>query len=73
MADSFIRVTLRDGSTHQVVVPTEAAPAGLVDALAKGQPWPQGGGWIEVEGGGAVSRRLVATDQIVSIELFDRT
>jgi hypothetical protein len=73
VADSFIRVTLRDGSTQNVVVPTDVSSAGVVEALAKGQPWPQGGGaWIEVEGGGAVTRRLVAADQIVSVELFER-
>ena len=72
MADSFIRLSLRDGSTHTVVVPANASAEGLVDVLAKGQAWPAGGGWIEVEGGGAVTRRLVATDQIVSVELFER-
>jgi hypothetical protein len=72
MADSFIHVTLRDGSTHTVVVPADATPEGLVELAAKGQRWPQDGGWIEVEGGGAVTRRLVASSQIVSIELFER-
>jgi hypothetical protein len=72
MADAFIHVTLRDGSTHTVVVPPDASAHGLVELVAKGQPWPPGGGWIQVEGGGAVVRRLVATDQIVSIELFER-
>jgi hypothetical protein len=73
VADSFIRVTLRDGSTQNVVVPADVSPSGVVEALAKGQPWPQrGGAWIEVEGGGAVTRRLVAADQIVSVELFER-
>ena len=72
MADSFVRVTLRDGSTHTVAVPSEASPEGLVELAAKGQPWPPGGPWIEVEGGGAVSRRLIATDQIVTVELFER-
>jgi hypothetical protein len=72
VADSFIRVALRDGSTHTVVVPPETSAEALVELVAKGQPWPPGGGWIEVEGGGAVTRRLVATDQVVSVELFER-
>jgi hypothetical protein len=71
-AGSFIRVTLRDGSTHTVLIPGDTNAAAVVEAVAKGQPWPQGRGWTEVEGGGAVTRRLVATDQIVSIELFER-
>ncbi len=73
MADSFIRVMLRDGSTHTVVVPNDATPQGLIELAAKGQRWPEGYGWIEVEGGGAVTRRLVATSQIVAIELFERS
>lgn len=72
MAQSFIRVILRDGSTHTVVVPPDASPEAMVEAVAKGQPWASGGPWIQVEGGGAVTRRLVATDQIVTIELFER-
>jgi hypothetical protein len=72
MADSFIRVTLRDGSTHTVLVPENSTAEGLVGLASKGQSWPPDGGWIEVEGGGAVTKRLVAADQIVSIELFER-
>jgi hypothetical protein len=72
MADSFIRVTLKDGSTHTVIVAENATAEGLVGLAAKGQSWP-GGGWIEVEGGGAVGKRLVAADQIVVIELFERS
>ena len=72
MADCFIRVTLRDGSSQTVVVPADASPERLIELLAKGQPWPAGGSWVEVEGGGAVTRRLVATDQIVAVELFER-
>lgn len=67
MAGSFIRLTLRDGSTHNVL---DADPA-MVDAAAKGQRWA-GSEWIEVEGGGAVTRRLVAAGQVVQIELFER-
>ena len=70
MADSFIRITLRDGSTHTVV--TDADPAALVEAAAKGQRWADETGWIEVEGGGAVTRRLVGAEHVVSIELFER-
>ena len=73
MADGFIRVTLKDGSTHQVLVPDDATPLGLIELAARGQRWPEGSGWIEVEGGGAVTRRLVATSQIVAIELFERS
>ena len=72
MADSFIRVSLRDGSTHTVLVPENTTAEGLVGLAAKGQSWPPSAGWVEVEGGGAVARRLVAADQIVSIELFER-
>jgi hypothetical protein len=72
VADSFIRVALRDGSTHTVVVPENATAEGLVGLAAKGQSWPPDGGWVEVEGGGAVTRRLVNADQIISIELFER-
>jgi hypothetical protein len=72
MADSFIRVTLRDGSTHTVLVPDNSTAEGLVGLAAKGQSWPPDGGWVEVEGGGAVTKRFVAADQIVSIELFER-
>ena len=72
MADSFLRVTLRDGSTHQVVNPEGADPHGLVDAAAKGQRWQDETGWIEVEGGGAVTRKLVAASQVVVVELFER-
>jgi len=72
VADSFIRVTLRDGSTHTVLVSENATAEGLVGLAAKGQSWPPDGGWVEVEGGGAVTRRLVAADQIISIELFER-
>ena len=72
MADSFIRVTLRDGSTHTVIVPENTTPEGLVGLAAKGQSWPPSGGWIEVEGGGAVARRLVAAEQVAAIELFER-
>jgi hypothetical protein len=43
-----------------------------VGLAAKGQSWPPQGGWIEVEGGGAVTKRLVAADQVVAIELFER-
>jgi hypothetical protein len=71
MADSFIRITLRDGSTHTVVV-GDADPAAVVEAAAKGQHWADEGGWIEVEGGGAVTRRLVAANQVVALELFER-
>jgi len=70
MADTFIRLTLRDGSTHTVV--SDGDPAAIVNAAAKGQRWADEGGWIEVEGGGAVTRRLVAADQVVTIELFER-
>jgi hypothetical protein len=70
MADSFIRITLRDGSTHTVV--TDADPAALVEAAATGQRWADETGWIEVEGGGAVTRRLVGAEHVVTIELFER-
>jgi hypothetical protein len=70
MADSFIRITLRDGSTHTVV--TDADPAALVEAAAKGQRWADETGWIEVEAGGAVTRRLVGAEHVVTIELFQR-
>lgn len=70
MAESFIRITLRDGSTHTVV--TDADPAALVEAAAKGQRWADETGWIEVEGGGAVTRRLVGAEHVVTIELFER-
>jgi hypothetical protein len=70
MADSFIRITLRDGSTHTVV--TDADPAALVEAAAKGQRWADETGWIEVEGGGAVTRRLVGAEHVVTIELFEK-
>ena len=60
MAGSFIRVTLRDGSSQTVVVPPDASPEGLIELLTKGQPWPAGGSWVE------------ATDQIVAVELFER-
>ena len=73
MADAFIRVTLRDGSTHTVLVPETTTAEGLVGVATKGQSWPPSGGWIEVEGGGAVTKRLVAADQIVAIELFERS
>jgi hypothetical protein len=73
VADSFIRVTLRDGSTHTALVSEDATAEGLVGLAAKGQSWPPAGGWIEVEGGGAVTKRLVAADQIVAIELFERS
>ena len=66
MADSFIRLTLRDGSTHNVL---NGDPA-LLDAAAKGQRWADE--WIEVEAGGAVTRRLVAAGQVIQIELFER-
>ena len=72
MADSFIRVTLRDGSTHTVLVPENTTAEGLVGSAAQGQSWPPSGGWIEVEGGGAVTKRFVAAGQIVAIELFER-
>jgi hypothetical protein len=72
VAGSFIRVTLRDGSTHTLIVPENTTAEGLIELAAKGQRWPEAAGWIEVEGGGAVTRRLVAADQIVSIELFER-
>jgi hypothetical protein len=72
MADSFIRVTLRDGSTHTVLVPDNTTAEGLVGLAAKGQSWPPAGGWVEVEGGGAVTKRLVAANQIVAVELFER-
>ena len=69
MADSFIRVVLRDGTTHNVVTKD---PAGVVDHLAKGQGWPVNSDFVEVDGGGAVTRRLVAADQIAHVELFER-
>jgi hypothetical protein len=69
MADSFVKVTLRDGSTHTVAA--EGDPADLVGQAAAGH-WAAEAGWLEVEGGGAVTRRLVAADQIVKIELFER-
>ncbi len=72
MADSFIRLTLRDGANHTVVLPGNTTAEGLLELLAKGQSWPAGGDWVEVEGGGAVTRRLVATEQIVAVELFER-
>jgi 2',3'-cyclic-nucleotide 2'-phosphodiesterase (5'-nucleotidase family) len=70
MADSFIRVTLKDGSTHTVI--PDGDPAAIVNAAAQGQRWGDERGWIEVEGGGAVTRRLVAAEQVVTIELFER-
>jgi hypothetical protein len=73
VADTFIRVTLRDGSTHTVLVPENTTAEGLVGLASKGQSWPPSGGWIEVEGGGAVAKRLVAADQVVAIELFERS
>ena len=63
MADSFIRLTLRDGSTHTV------AADGDSDAIVK---QIADSTWIELEGGGAVARRLVAASQVVQIELFER-
>ena len=72
MADSLIRLTLRDGSTHMVVIPEGADPEGLLHAAAKGQRWADEAGWIEVEGGGAVTKRLVSVGQVVQIELFER-
>ena len=72
MADAFIRVTLRNGSTHTVLPPDNTTAEGLVSSAAKGQSWPPSGGWIEVEGGGAVTKRFVAADQVVAIELFER-
>jgi hypothetical protein len=71
MADSFLRVTLRDGSTHTVVT-RDTDPAGLIEAAAKGQRWAGDGGWIEVEAGGAVIRKLVASSQVTVVELFER-
>jgi len=70
VADSFIRITLRDGSTHTVPVD---APDDVVNRLAKGQGWAVGSDWIEVEGGGAVTRRLIAASQVVQVELFERS
>ena len=69
MADSFIRVVLLDGTTHVVV--GDGDPAELVNRLAKQQTWPGGESWIEVEGGGAVTRRLIAASQVVHVELFE--
>jgi hypothetical protein len=71
MADSFVRITLQDGSTHTVAV-GDADPAAMLDAAARGQRWADDTGWIEVEGAGAVTRRLVAAAQVVQIELFER-
>jgi hypothetical protein len=71
VADVFLRLTLKDGSTHAVVVPEGASAEGLVAMAAKGQRWAESG-WIEVEGGGAVTRRLVAASEVVQIELFER-
>ncbi len=71
MADTFLRVTLRDGSTHTVVA-GDADPGALLEAAAKGQRWAGEGGWIEVEGGGAVTRKLVSSSQVTTIELFER-
>jgi hypothetical protein len=71
MAAPFLRVTLRDGSTHQVVTPEGADPAGLIETAAKGQRWHGEAGWIEVEAGGAVTRKLIAAKQVVVIELFE--
>jgi len=73
VAESFIRVTLRDGSTHTVLVPEDATAEGLIGLAAKSQSWPPAGGWVEVEGGGAVTKRLVSAGQIVAIELFERS
>jgi hypothetical protein len=70
MADSFIRLTLKDGSTHTVVA--DGDPAAIVNAAAQGQRWGDERGWIEVDSGGAVTRRLVAAEQVVVIELFER-
>ena len=73
MAESFLRVMLRDGSTHQVITPEGADPAGLIEAAGKGQRWHHESGWIEVEAGGAVTRNLIAAKQVVAIELFERS
>jgi hypothetical protein len=73
MADSFLRVTLRDGSTHQVAIPEGADAAGMIEAAAKGQRWHAEAGWIEVQAGGAVTRKLVAANQVVALELFERS
>ena len=70
MAESFIRVVLRDGTTHVVVGPQD--PAKFVNRLARQQGWGEGTDWVEVEGGGAVARRLVAASQVVQVELFER-
>jgi hypothetical protein len=70
MADSFLRLTLRDGSNHRVLIPPAATPEGLLEAAALGQHWPHDAGWIEVEGGGAVARRLVSSAEVVMVELF---
>ena len=70
-SDSFINVTLRDGTTHKLVA-GDADPASIVELAAKGQRWAGDSGWIEVEGGGAVARRLVSAGEVTRIELFQR-
>jgi hypothetical protein len=61
---------LKDGWTHAVIA--DGDPAAIVNAAAQGQRWGDERGSIEVEGGGAVTRRLVAAEQVVTIELFER-
>src|SRR4029077_8232208 len=51
MADSFIRLTLKDGSTHTVIA--DGDPAAIVNAAAQGQRWGDARRWSEVEGGRA--------------------
>jgi hypothetical protein len=69
MADSFIRLTLRDDSTHTVV--SEADPAALVDAAAR----PALGRRKRLDRSRGRRRRDAparAARQVVTIELFER-
>ena len=66
MADSFIRVP--SGTARRNGPCPTTRSAGLVGLASKGQSWPPSGGWIEVEGGGAVrSASSLPTDRTIEL------
>jgi hypothetical protein len=64
---SWLQAKTNDGSYR--VVTGELDPEEALVALI-GRTSPFADDWIEVEGGGAVKRRVVRADTITSVDLF---
>jgi hypothetical protein len=66
--ESWLQAKTQDGHSHRVVAGELDAEDALAALVARTAPFE--GDWVEVEGGGAVKRRLVRAESITSVDLF---